>query len=238
MPAPAFNFPTLPAPLSMLAFLATAGLGLTIAIAAVLALATGRRPWAWRLFAAGSALAAAYLAALLGFALFSPEVTLPRGAEKYFCEIDCHLAYSVIGVERSPALAASPPNTAGGTAAQGEFWLIRLRARFDAATISAPRARDLPLQPNPRRVEVVDSQGGRHLPIPLAGRALPAGPPVSDLTTSLRPGESYEALFLFDLPRDAEAPRLLLSEAIPEARLLIDNETSLLHRRSYFSLAP
>jgi hypothetical protein len=56
--------------------------------------------------------------------------------------------------------------------------------------------------------------------------------------TPLRPGESYDALFLFDLPREAEAPRLLLTEAIPEARLLIDNETSYLHRRAYFSLAP
>jgi hypothetical protein len=231
MPAPAFNFPNLPAPLSMLALLATAGLGLAITIAAVLALASGRRPWARRLFAAGSALAASYLAALVGFALVSREVTLPRGAEKYFCEIDCHLAYSVLEVQRSPALSGPP-------SAQGELWLVRLRARFDASTISARRARDLPLQPNPRRLEIVDRRGGRHLPIPLAGRGLPPGPPASDLMTPLRPGESYDALFLFDLPREAEAPRLLLTEAIPEARLLIDNETSYLHRRAYFSLAP
>jgi hypothetical protein len=58
------------------------------------------------------------------------------------------------------------------------------------------------------------------------------------LGTPLRPGDSYVTTLFFDLPRDADAPRLLVSEGVPEALLLIDNEKSFLHRQTYFALAP
>jgi hypothetical protein len=37
-----------------------------------------------------------YLAAILIFSLASHEKVLARGEEKHFCEIDCHLAYSIV----------------------------------------------------------------------------------------------------------------------------------------------
>src|SRR5205085_12696077 len=39
-----------------------------------------------------------YVGLLYGFAWKSKDKTLARGVEKYFCELDCHLAYSVQGV--------------------------------------------------------------------------------------------------------------------------------------------
>lgn len=223
----AMNFPSLPAPLSVLALLGTAAAALVIAIAIAVALATGRSLWARRLILSGLGLAAVYVLALAGFALASDEVNLPRGAEKYFCEIDCHLAYAVTAVERGVALLGVAPQ-------RGEFWRVRLRTRFDETTISARRGRDIPLTPNPRDVAVVDGRGNRYPAV-----AVPA--PDDDsvaLTTPLRPGESYVTTLFFDLPRDAAAPRLLVSEDVPEALLLIDNERSLLHGKAYFALTP
>jgi hypothetical protein len=50
-----------------------------------------------------------YSAVLLGASLGGHDWTLSPGREKYFCELDCHLAYSIAGVEKtttmSPALA-------------------------------------------------------------------------------------------------------------------------------------
>lgn len=39
-----------------------------------------------------------------------------RGGEKYFCEKDCHLAYSVVGVRGAKSLGGA---TAGGFGAGG-----------------------------------------------------------------------------------------------------------------------
>ena len=235
MPTVGFNFASLPAPLAVLAFLATVALGLTLALAVAICLATGRRRWAGRLAAGAAGLALAYAAILLGFSLRSREVTLARGGEKYFCEIDCHLAYSIAEVRRS-APPGGAPDTAGGTAgAGGELWRVRLRTRFDETTTSSRRARDLALSPNPRRVAIVDGEGGVHSAIPTPRGAEP-GQESTDLTTPLRPGESYLTTLVFDLPRDVKAPRLLLSEAVPEVRLLIDHEASFLHRKTFLAL--
>lgn len=227
MPTVGFNFASLPASLAVLAFLASVALGLALALAAAVCLATERRRWAARLAAGAAGLAVAYGAVLLGFSLRSREVTLARGGEKYFCEIDCHLAYSIAEVRRG-----APAADAG---ARGELWLVRLRTRFDETTISARRARDLALSPNPRRVAIVDEEGGVHSAIPTPGGAELAEVS-TDLTTPLRPGQSYVTTLAFDLPRDVRAPRLLLSEAVPEVRLLIDHEASFLHRKTFLAL--
>ena len=223
----AYNFPLLPAPVAVLALLGTAAAALALAVALAVSLATGRAAWARRLALAGVALAGVYLFALVGFALASNEVTLARGGEKSFCEIDCHLAYSVAGVSRGTAIP-------GVAAVAGEFWIVRLRTRFDETTISARRGREIPLTPNPRLIEVVDAAGRRYPP---STAARVPGETSTDLMTPLRPGESYSTTLVFDLPRDVATPRLLVREAIPEARFLIDNESSWRHGRVYFSLA-
>jgi hypothetical protein len=228
MPPTAYNFPLLPAPVAVLAFLGTAAAALALAVAIAVSLATGRAAWARRLALAGVALAGIYLLALVGFALASREVTLARGGEKSFCEIDCHLAYSVTDVRHGAAIP-------GVTPLAGELWIVRLRTRFDETTISARRGKEIPLTPNPRRVEVVDA-GGRGYPAAAVGS--PAAEASTDLMTPLRPGESYTTTLVFDLPRDVREPRLLVQEAVPEARFLIDNESSWRHGKAYFSLAP
>src|SRR4051812_43277743 len=37
-----------------------------------------------------------YLATMLAFSFVSRDRVLPRGEEKHFCELDCHLAYSIL----------------------------------------------------------------------------------------------------------------------------------------------
>jgi len=55
---------------------------------------------------AGAALtiAAGYFILLSGVSLASSEEVLRPGGWKYFCEIDCHLAYSLIGARTAAAL--------------------------------------------------------------------------------------------------------------------------------------
>src|SRR6185503_6686279 len=99
---------------------------------------------------------AGYATLLLGASLGSRDRVLPVGAKKYFCEIDCHLAYSVQHVERTRSL--------GGRYAQGAFYVIYLKTWFDQSTISPQRSREAPLYPNPRQVYVADATGRRFLP--------------------------------------------------------------------------
>jgi len=49
-----------------------------------------------------------YGSVLLGASAVSREQTLGGDQEKYFCEIDCHLAYSVVGMERAAPSSGAP----------------------------------------------------------------------------------------------------------------------------------
>src|SRR6266704_1831383 len=44
---------------------------------------------------------ALYLAAILVFSFASHYKLLARGEEKHFCELDCHLAYSIVNITQS-----------------------------------------------------------------------------------------------------------------------------------------
>src|SRR5215831_19133047 len=46
-------------------------------------------------------IAGVYGAAILIFSVISHEKVLARGEEKHFCEIDCHLAYSVVDARQA-----------------------------------------------------------------------------------------------------------------------------------------
>src|SRR5690349_2314622 len=50
-----------------------------------------------------------YLLVLLAFSLVSREKVLAFGVEKHFCELDCHLAYSIANVSRTKTVGL-PPN--------------------------------------------------------------------------------------------------------------------------------
>ncbi len=216
-----------PAPLAVLGFLA-ASAGLILALASALIFWFARKPKFARIAALSVAVGAVlYFALLFGFSAASHATILAPGQEKYFCEIDCHLAYSVLDV-KSQSDAASTR------------YVITLRTRFDQTTISPNRPRDAPLTPSPRELRLLDSAGHSYAPVSTAG---------TPLTTPLKPADSYTTELDFtvpkdvpkdvsrDAPKDATALRLLLrtSPGWPD-HVLIGDENSLLHKKTYFAL--
>lgn len=234
MHAAATNFQHVLAPLSALAFLGAGAFTLLLALVAGFLFVTGRRRWAIRALAGIPVLFGLYLVTLIGFSLDSRELVLARGQEKVFCELDCHLAYSVQDVRRAPVLGDSLT----GTRARGTFWVVDLRTRFDRDTISPRRPMGATLRPNPRAVAVVDASGRRYAPSAAAARILDREEgPSTPIDTPLRPGESYVTRLVFDLPAGIRDPRLLVTEAGFPVQFLIGDETSILHRKAWFSLA-
>jgi hypothetical protein len=194
---------------------------------------TERRERARRVLLAAIALGIVYGAVLLVASLVSKERVLAARQQKYFCEVDCHVANSVESVVAAKTLGSG----SGQATAQGTFYVVTIKTWFDADTISSRRAKDMPLWPNPRSVGVVDAQGRRFLPSLEGQKALETAGNVP-LTQPLRPGESYTTTFVFDLPADAAQPRLLLTAADPVTIFLIGHENSLLHKKVYFDLEP
>lgn len=204
-----------PAALAVLGFLVACA-GLFLAAAAVLIFSFARKPKFAR--TAGITIgvgAAVYFALLVGFSAGSRSNTLALGQEKYFCEIDCHLAYSVANVK---------------TAADGQTmdYLVTLRTRFDEKTISPNRPKDAPLMPSPREVELIDRTGHKYAAMSSGGTAM---------MTPLVPGESYETELEFQVPKDAAGLRLLLrtTPGWPD-HFVIGDENSWLHEKTYFAL--
>jgi hypothetical protein len=164
-----------------------------------------------------------YALLLVGAGLSSRDRVLGADEEKYFCELDCHLAYRVMAIRPFPAGA-------------GAGWAVTLRTRFDPRTISSHRG-DGPLTPNPRRVWLITSAGTRVAP--LAGSsavAMLAGPGVRPLTEPLRPGESYETVLLFPAVAGAEPSSVLVEDDVWPDRLLIGHEASPFHGRTLLPL--
>ena len=178
-----------------------------------------------------------YGATLLGASTVSHQWELAPNQEKYFCEIDCHLAYSVASVEKIKMLGTG----AAQKNATGVFYIVNVRTRFDEKTIS-PNRGDSPLTPSPREVTLVDSQGHEFATSPEGQKALEIslGDKWIPLTQSLRPGESYSTALVFDLPPDVQGLNLLVaSPTNPRwlGRLLIGDEGSMLHKKVYLRLA-
>src|ERR1700726_2200349 len=172
-----------------------------------------------------------YATALVGASAASREWALSPGEEKNFCEIDCHLAYSVVGVEKVQAIGAgSTQKTANGI-----FFVVSLRTRFDEHTIS-PNRGDSPLTPSPRTITLADSQGREYPVSPEAQRSLDASLAgrSTSLTTALRPGESYITKLVFDLPPSVSGLTLLVAGSTAPQWLvviLIGDEGSILHKK-------
>jgi len=181
-------------------------------------------------------LVAGYGTTLLAASVASRERVLSATEEKYFCEIDCHLAYSIAGVERTRILAANPTEPS----AAGEFYVVSVRTRFDEHTIS-PHRGDSPLAPPPRIVTVVDAQGRSYAVSALGQQALEnlLGPRWISPTTPLRPGESYVTHFVFDSPTGVTEPKLLIESPTSPAwigRVVIGDEDSFFHKKVYLRL--
>ena len=146
-----------------------------------------------------------YSGTLLTYSLTSREKVLEPGQEKYFCELDCHLAYSVANVSTGGILGKGRDQRSAG----GVFYVVTVRTWFDESTIS-PRRGNSPLWPNPRQVVVADRRGRVFFPSREGSRALASeGKAGIPLDHPLRPGESYSTSLVFDLPPDVDGPRLL-----------------------------
>jgi hypothetical protein len=205
------NFPSWLAAAGFLA--AVAGLAVST-LAILVSLFLRKRRFAQIVGSLVAAAAVVYFGLLFGFSWGSSEHDLAAGEEKYFCEIDCHLAYSVISVSKQAT-------------AEGERYSVLLRTRFDETTISPQRPREAPNFPNQRDARLVDSAGHQYLLRTSSG---------TPLTTPIRPGEFYTTTLEFDTPASASGLRLLLtSPGGPEA-VIIGDENSLGHRKTYFRL--
>lgn len=154
-----------------------------------------------------------YLLLFLGDSVLSRSRVLAPGQEKHICEIDCHLAYSVVGSKAEPLPTGRMQQT------------VTVKVRFDEATISAQRPRTAPLTPNSRYVALVDAQGHQY-------------PGSTDgLRRPLIPGESYTTDLVFEIPADAQGVRLVLRNNDAETTFIIGHENSLLHGKTTFALA-
>ncbi len=220
------------APIVVLLFLAavfTTGVSLLI-----LLYGAARRSKLYARIGAAAALTviACYALLLCGVSLASHEKVVPAGGWKYFCELDCHIGYSVAGIQTTAAIGPELRETN----AKGQFVIVRLKVWFDERTISSARG-DGPLTPNARRVLLVDANDHAYELSPEGEAALAhlAGDSGS-LRRPLRPGQSFAKDLVFDVPKDAPGLRLLITEDDPETHLIIGHENSLLHKKIYLGL--
>ena len=174
-----------------------------------------------------------YITLLAGGGLLSRGRVLPVNAEKYFCELDCHLAYSVTDVRVVDSLGSGE----NGLRANGRFWLVTVRTWFDPNTISARRSLTEPTWPAPRSIALVSADGDRYQPVEDVDASLTASGIVSTpITKELPPGASYTSTFVFDLPEDAVATGLFLTDALVVSRFLVGHERSPFHAPTLLQL--
>src|SRR5438046_2343685 len=94
----------LAAPVGVLLFLGTGFLLFVVGLALIYSVIR-RKFGLTRLALIGmAAIAGLYLGVMLIFSFASSEKVLARAEEKHFCEIDCHLAYSIVDVQHLKTL--------------------------------------------------------------------------------------------------------------------------------------
>ena len=212
----------LAAPVGPLALLGTAFVIFAAAIVLIQSMIARKRRRARLFLVVLVVIAGGYLAAVLAFSIASREKVLARGEEKHFCELDCHLAYSILNVSQAKTIANAPNQPV----AKGAYTIVTLKTRFDETTI-APWRGNGSLYPNSRALTLVDDRGNRYGPSAQTG---------TPLTTPLRPGESYTTDIAFDLPADVKPATLLVNEGEWETHLIIGHENSPLHKRTTFRI--
>jgi hypothetical protein len=215
----------LAAPVGVLAFLGTGLLFLVAALALVGSLVARKFRFAKFVLIAMLAIGGLYLGAMLGFSLAGRE-------KKHFCEIDCHLAYSITNVRQTKTLGIAPNQST----AQGVYTIVTIKTRFDETTIAPWRGNGL-LYPNSRVLTLVDDRGNKHTPSGVAQPALDLTPTSgTPLTAPLRPGESYTTQVVFNLPADVKTATLLINEGEFVTHFIIGHENSFLHGKTRFQL--
>jgi hypothetical protein len=227
-----FTDVNLSAPIGALAFLGTAFLLLLGLLLFIFLLALGKPARARIVLSAMALIGSCYLLCMIAFSLISHDHLLAKGEEKHFCELDCHLAYSLVGTRQVRTLGEAPQQLT----AHGAFTIVTIRTRFDETTI-APWRGNGQLYPNNRALALLDEHGHRYLPSETGQSALAAlqsgGTP---LNTPLRPAESYTTDIVFDLPPEAKNGRLLITEADWPTLFIIGHENSLWHKQTTFEI--
>lgn len=228
----------LAAPVGALAFLGIGLLLFVVVVALIYSVVTKKFRLTKFALVTIALVAGLYLAVLLTFSFVSSEKVIARGEEKHFCEIDCHLAYSVTDVRETKTLddAFNPGDAFNKVTAAGVFRLITIKTRFDENTISRNRGNG-PLTPNSRVVSVVDEKGSQYFLSEAGQRVLERSQAVgTPITSQLRPGETYTTTFVFDLPADIRNPTLLIREGELVTHFVIGHENSPLHKKTRFQI--
>ena len=173
-----------------------------------------------------------YSTLLLIYSFASSEKLLARGEEKHFCELDCHLAYSLTDVREANVLGAASDQVT----ATGMFRVVTIRTRFDEATIGINRG-DRLLYPNSRVVTISDESGTQYFPSATAQALLERSHAAGTaLTIPLRPRETYSTTLAFDLPADIRNPTLLIQEGESLTHFVIGHENSFFHKKTRFQI--
>ena len=227
-----FTNVNLAAPVGALAFLGTAFLLFVLGLALIYSLVRKKLGLTKFALLTIALVAGLYLVVLLIFSFASSEKVLARGEEKHFCEIDCHLAYSITDVQETKTLGEGQNQVT----AAGMFRVVTIKTRFDETTIGRNRGDGL-LYPNSRLVTVSDVNGKQFFPSAVAQGVLEksqaAGTP---MTIPLRPSEMYSTTLAFDLPTDIKSPTLLIREGESVTHFVIGHENSFLHKKTRFQI--
>jgi hypothetical protein len=164
-----------------------------------------------------------YAILLFAASLSSREKNLSLNEPKAFCGfyIDCHLHAAVSEVRKTKRL--------GERTANGEFYIVKVRVSSDAkrATLGLLTV----------DAQIIDNQNRRFERDLQAETQLGEQQPFE---RRILPVKSFEKQIVFDLPNDAENPRLDIREGygVDHAieAVLIGDEDSVLHKRNYFTL--
>lgn len=164
-----------------------------------------------------------YAILLFAGSFFSVERTLALNEPKEFCGfyLDCHLHTAVTGVRKA--------KTIGDKTANGEFYIVKVKVFSDA--------RRATLGLNTVDAKVVDGANHNFERDTEAEAQLGEQP---SFDRKISPVESFEKEIVFDLPANVKNPRLDIRQGygidqVFEA-VLIGDEDSIGHRRSYFKL--
>jgi hypothetical protein len=209
--------------MGVLLMLMTIGGLIIAAVLFVIALYTGKARLAKFVLGGVAVWFVFYFVMLLGVSLFSKEKTLALNEPKEYCGfyLDCHMHTAVKNVRTV--------KTIGDKTAKGEFRIVTVEVFSDAvrATLGLITVDS----------HVVDAGNRTYTRDMDAETQLPPQP---DFEKQIDPEESFEKDIVFDLPVDVKDPRLDLREGycIDHAieAVLIGDEDSILHPRSYFKL--
>jgi hypothetical protein len=201
-------------------------LGAFVALIALGAAAISRRTRFIKFIVAGAIVwIAAYTGILLAVSLTSSEKTLAMGEAKAFCGFyfDCHLHVAVKEAAKTEKI--------GGTAADGEFLVVKLRFFNDArrAKLSFHNVRAVFIGPDGTEYErnkFAESELGDagkrpfYIPIPPEGE--------------------FERVVVFDVPKGLGSGKLSVAEGVLVdrilERILIGDEDSIFHAETFLAV--